>query len=158
MYSFIGKITEIHEVEAVTGKYKKKRTFVVEGEKDVSVLFMTFDANTDNLNEYEVGNKVEVQFTIKSYKRTKGWENVCFAVSIHRIMEWKYEKRENYKSKHAWEDTRSRQKTTNHFEGCRTKEDYKKRYRELCKKYHPDTGTGDAKIMSEVNVQYERYK
>lgn len=36
-----------------------------------------------------------------------------------------------------------------------SKEDAKKRYRELAKKYHPDSATGDAVKFNEVKKAYE---
>lgn len=44
------------------------------------------------------------------------------------------------------------------FAGCRTAEDAKKRYRELCREYHPDISTNpDATcIMAEINAEWEK--
>lgn len=43
----------------------------------------------------------------------------------------------------------------NYFDGCKTLDDLKKRYRQLAKQYHPDLG-GDGEIMKVINSQYER--
>ncbi len=39
------------------------------------------------------------------------------------------------------------------FEGISIKE-IKKRHRELAKKYHPDSGNGNAELMKEINLAY----
>ena len=41
------------------------------------------------------------------------------------------------------------------FSGCRTKSDYKCRYRKLVKTHHPDNG-GDADVFTKITVAYER--
>jgi curved DNA-binding protein CbpA len=46
---------------------------------------------------------------------------------------------------------------TNHFKECKTKEDVKRLYRELAKKFHPDAG-GRAEDMVELQRQYETWK
>ena len=48
--------------------------------------------------------------------------------------------------------------TIKHFNNCEglTKENVRKRYRELCKKYHPDLNGGKTNdIMAEINSEYE---
>ncbi|MHB8174512.1 MAG: J domain-containing protein [Nitrospirota bacterium] len=40
------------------------------------------------------------------------------------------------------------------FDGISLKE-IKKRHRELAKKYHPDSGNGDAELMKEINIAYK---
>lgn len=40
------------------------------------------------------------------------------------------------------------------FEGCNSLDELKARFRDLCKKHHPDLG-GDLEVMKEINVQYE---
>ena len=50
------------------------------------------------------------------------------------------------------------QKTTNgFFTGCTTKEQLKKRHRELCKKYHPDKG-GNPETFKKMQAEYEMLK
>jgi len=44
------------------------------------------------------------------------------------------------------------------FEGVKTQEELKKRYRELAKKYHPDLPTGDTEKMKEINNEYDYLK
>lgn len=46
----------------------------------------------------------------------------------------------------------------NWFEGCTTLEDAKRRYYELCKKYHPDVNPGQdtTATMQEINNEYDR--
>jgi hypothetical protein len=42
----------------------------------------------------------------------------------------------------------------NHFSGCYSKDEIKRRFRDLCKLHHPDLG-GDEETMKSVNLQYE---
>lgn len=44
------------------------------------------------------------------------------------------------------------------FEGCRNIRDVEKRYRALCKAYHPDQGYGEAKIFRQLNEEYVEAK
>ena len=42
------------------------------------------------------------------------------------------------------------------FTGCNTPEEIKSRYRNLCRVYHPDTGSGDKEIFRKITEQYEK--
>ena len=42
-----------------------------------------------------------------------------------------------------------------YFTGCATLEELKKRYRDLCRKHHPDLG-GDEEVMKLINIAYEQ--
>ena len=44
------------------------------------------------------------------------------------------------------------------FSGCDTKESLSKRYRDLCKVYHPDMGNGSAEIFNKIQSEYDRLK
>ena len=44
-----------------------------------------------------------------------------------------------------------------YFAGCTTKEQLKKRHRELCMKYHPDRG-GNAEVFKKMQAEYESIK
>ena len=48
--------------------------------------------------------------------------------------------------------------TSSYFFGCTTKEQIQKRYRDLCKVYHPDMGNGSAEIFDQINKEYEQLK
>ncbi len=45
---------------------------------------------------------------------------------------------------------------TGFFEGCKSPEAIKRRYRELCKVYHPDSGNGSEAIFSAICDEYNR--
>lgn len=47
--------------------------------------------------------------------------------------------------------------TFSYFKGCTTKEQLKKRHRELCKKYHPDKG-GNPETFKKMQAEYESIK
>lgn len=78
-----------------------------------------------------------------------------------------YRKQEEYKrqqeeqKKRRQQQEQQRQKTYQQprgfFTGCTTKEQLKKRHRELCKKYHPDKG-GDPEIFKKMQAEYEMLK
>ena len=42
------------------------------------------------------------------------------------------------------------------FEGCKTPEAIKKRYRDLCKVYHPDSGNGSEAVFEAICEEYNR--
>ena len=42
------------------------------------------------------------------------------------------------------------------FDGCKSPESIKRRYRELCKVYHPDSGNGSEMLFEAVNEEYRR--
>lgn len=48
--------------------------------------------------------------------------------------------------------------TTTYFTGCDSKDSLQKRYKDLCKIYHPDMGNGSAEIFAEIQVTYENLK
>jgi hypothetical protein len=47
------------------------------------------------------------------------------------------------------------QDSSHFFSGCKSLEELKKRYRELCKVHHPDLG-GSEETMKRLNAEYER--
>ena len=42
------------------------------------------------------------------------------------------------------------------FQGIKTVEELRKKYRELLKKYHPDNGEGSLEITQQINIEYDR--
>lgn len=44
------------------------------------------------------------------------------------------------------------------FAGCNTQEKLEKRYRALCKTYHPDSEAGDEDTFKIMTEEYERLK
>jgi hypothetical protein len=47
---------------------------------------------------------------------------------------------------------------TEFFAGCDTKESLSKRYRDLCKVYHPDMGNGSPEIFNKIQNEYDALK
>lgn len=47
---------------------------------------------------------------------------------------------------------------TNYFNGCNSLESLQKRYKDLCKVYHPDMGNGSAEIFAEIQATYEELR
>jgi len=48
------------------------------------------------------------------------------------------------------------QQAPSYFKGCKDAESVKARYRNLCRTFHPDTGSGDADSFREMNEEYHR--
>lgn len=44
------------------------------------------------------------------------------------------------------------------FAGCKTPEEFKKRYRELMKSFHPDSEAGDAESVKIINAAYDKVR
>ena len=44
------------------------------------------------------------------------------------------------------------------FNGCNSRTQLDKRYRELCKIYHPDAATGDQELFIEMQQEYKELK
>lgn len=42
------------------------------------------------------------------------------------------------------------------FTGCNTTDEIKSRYRNLCRTYHPDTGSGDKEVFERITEEYEK--
>ena len=42
-----------------------------------------------------------------------------------------------------------------YFAGVKTVEEFRKKYRELLKKYHPDNENGSVEVTLEINVEYD---
>ena len=42
------------------------------------------------------------------------------------------------------------------FNGCKDTASIKRRYKDLCKAYHPDSGNGSAEIFNKVTQEYDR--
>jgi hypothetical protein len=45
-----------------------------------------------------------------------------------------------------------------YFAGCDTRESLSKRYRDLCKVYHPDMGNGSSEIFNKIQIEYDALK
>lgn len=58
----------------------------------------------------------------------------------------------------AKEDAQNPAKSSVFFSGCNTAEKLDKRYKSLCKAYHPDSPTGDEETFKELQAEYEKMK
>ena len=64
-----------------------------------------------------------------------------------------------YQQENASESTSGgKQQAFSYFDGCTTREQVQKRYRDLCKVYHPDMGNGSAEVFAQINREYEQLK
>ena len=55
-------------------------------------------------------------------------------------------------------DTTARQTRNSFFSGCTNASDLKRRYREMCKLYHPDNSPGHEEEFKAMNAEYARLK
>ena len=53
------------------------------------------------------------------------------------------------------EQKREELKNSGYFKGCKTEEEIKKRYRDLCKVFHPDSESGDQETFLKIKADYE---
>lgn len=73
-----------------------------------------------------------------------------------RIEDRYYEDEEEYDDDGYDEDYRGSGRDYGFFEGCKTPEAIKKRYRDLCKVYHPDSGNGSEAVFEAICEEYNR--
>lgn len=160
MYEFTGKIIKVTSIVKVTGKFKEKCIFIVE-EAGKKIAFVLFDESIYTiLKPLEIGDKVRVKFSVKSLEFSGSWVTNCYAISVEKVQE--NTNKNNYKQYNKtgssrWDDIRSKTNSIYFPLGC-TKEQAKKIYRDLCKKYHPDLPGGSIEKMQEINKAYERFK
>ena len=150
MYDFTGKITHVSSIQTITGKFKEKCTFVVEdGDKKIS--FLLFDDEIYKvLKPLEIGDKVKVRFSVKSREFSGSWVTNCFALDVEKVTTRSKSKTYSY--------TKPPPRTTSYFPINCKKEEAKKIYRELCKKYRPDEPGGSHQKMQEINAAYQKFK
>lgn len=185
-YTFQGKIVKVGNVIPSTGKIKEKCTFIVRDDDDDGreIAFMLFDEKINLfLEPLEIGDKVEVSFTIKSREyihnglATGDYSTNCYATYVRKLESKRRTGKDRYRQREEQEqrdntwnswgrnqnkktsEPHSRQSTgTDWFAGCRTEEEAKKRYRKLSLEHHPDRPGGSNEKMQEINKQYERWK
>lgn len=73
-------------------------------------------------------------------------------IEVHRVSFADSFKRTSYT------ETQNKQKELSFFAGCETKTEADKRYRNLSKAFHPDTGCGDAELFQKMTEEYESLK
>jgi len=154
-YDYIGRITWVGESEECTGKIKRKVNIVIHTDDKRDLYMVIFDDNIEKLlGPVELNDKVSGSFSVKSVQFGQKWVTNLFCLTMLKV-EPRQRKSRSYNSRDYSDWVRSK---TDYFSSCRTAEEVKKRYRQLCKMYHPDTGTGNEKIMQEVNSQYNNMK
>ena len=153
-YEYSGKITWVGESQECTGKIKRKVNIVIHTDDNRDLYMVIFDDNIEKLlGPVELNDKVTGSFSVKSVQYGQKWITNLFCLSMQKV-----EHRQRRSRTHNYSYTEPPPWTKGHFSGCRTKDEIKKRYRDLCKRYHPDTGSGDEKLMKEVNQQYSKLK
>ncbi|MCR5204047.1 MAG: J domain-containing protein [Lachnospiraceae bacterium] len=61
----------------------------------------------------------------------------------------------NEEPKKNTEEKKENLKSTGYFNGCKSEEEIKKRYRDLCKVFHPDSENGDQETFLRIKEDYE---
>ncbi len=153
-YTLTGKIVWVGKVEeSLQGNIKRKIQIVIQ-DKDKQVALWIFNDNIEKfLTPVELGDKVTVEFSVKSNQYKDKWYTNCYCLTMEKIEP----KRRSRTSGNTYRNPFTDHACFSHFTNCYTPEDIKKRYRDLCKKYHPDKG-GDEKIMQDINSQYDKLK
>lgn len=172
-----GKIVEVSDIEGCKGKFSRKVTMIIEDSKGVKIAFLLFDGQIEALlKPVEIGDDVTVTFSVKSHEYKGSYITSCFCINLEKIVKkqqhsyyqttgsWQSTERDDWKTmedekEQFWENIkrRAQQQSTDYFAGCNTKEEAKKRYRELSKVHHPDRG-GLSSTMSAINNEYDKWK
>lgn len=86
MAELIGKITEINQEEVISDSLTK-RTFVIEDETKYKnqVCFELINNKTDIIEYYNIDQRVEVLFSVRSRKSNDRWFNSIVAYSIKPV-------------------------------------------------------------------------
>ena len=91
----------------------------------------------------------------KDYNKNRKRTNSYFDDRPKNEQKKEENKRQQKKTQQERPRPNQQQKTSGFFTGCTTREQLKKRHRELCKKYHPDKG-GDIEVFKKMQAEYER--
>lgn len=74
------------------------------------------------------------------------------------VQQLKCECKQEYSPEMSQPDAISTDNNSGYFAGCITKEDATKRWRALCKIYHPDSGSGDAETFKIIRKEYDHFE
>ncbi|MEY4334205.1 MAG: hypothetical protein RLZZ196_2948 [Bacteroidota bacterium] len=161
MYEFTGKIIKVTPIVNVTGKFKEKCTFIVE-EGTKKIAFVLFDESIYTiLKPLQIGDIIKVKFSVKSLEFSGSWVTNCYVINVEKVTNsskgnsGSKSKSYNYRS---YSPPPPPPKKDAFFPAGCTKEEAKKIYRELCKKYHPDMPGGSHEKMQELNKAYDKFK
>lgn len=181
-YTFTGRITEILPVEDISRQsktFKKKQTIICK-DKTSEVAFLLFDDKIAKIDELGIAidDKVTIEFSLKARRYKGEWYSNAYILTIEKVAKYHRKQEKTYDNTRSWSWNQSKanpfdglfeefanafngnrnQNKTGYFSECTTKQEAKKKYRELSKKYHPDMPTGDAEKMKQVNIEYERWQ
>lgn len=66
-----------------------------------------------------------------------------------------YEEYQRQQTRRGWQESkRSEAASPGFFSGCKDAASIKRRYRDLCKVYHPDTGNGSSEVFNKITEEY----
>lgn len=63
---------------------------------------------------------------------------------------------QNGNGQQAQTGSRQQEASSGFFNGCKDTASIKRRYKDLCKVYHPDSGNGSAEIFNKITQEYDR--
>lgn len=171
-YNYTGKVINILPVEDIRSQsqtFTRKQTIICE-EKKNKCAFLLFDDKIETLQllGIQVGDEINICFSIKARIYKGEWYSNAYCLTIEKKIKYQKKERPKWtyndpKMKNFWENfgtftDSTQQRKSKWFDGCISDDDYKKRYRQLSKKYHPDMPDGDIVKMQEINIEYEKYK
>ena len=64
--------------------------------------------------------------------------------------------RENWEQRQGGSRRKEQESSSGFFTGCKDAASIKRRYKDLCKVYHPDSGNGSAEIFNKITQEYDR--
>ena len=118
-----------------------------------------YNKNMDKFadSNYEIINKSKIH---KSVKEKDLELLICNLISMNQsltVLENAVERYLKNVDKENYSDSDNTEKNSfNPFAGCNNVESLKKRYKALCKSFHPDMSGGDTESMQFINTEYEK--
>jgi len=158
MYEFTGKIIKVTPIVKVTGKFKEKCIFIVE-EAGKKIAFVLFDESIYAiLKPLEIGDRIKVKFSVKSLEFSGLWVTNCYVISVEKVTNSSKGSTGSKSRSYTYNPPPPPPRKDAFFPAGCTKEQAKKIYRELSKKYHPDMLGGSHEKMQELNKAYNKFK
>ena len=70
--------------------------------------------------------------------------------------DWAQNQDENWQQSQEESRRQTQEASSGFFNGCKDTASIKRRYKDLCKVYHPDSGNGSAEIFNKITQEYDR--
>lgn len=133
---------------------------------DVSVLMKLANINRSfEETAANVKGRLETLLTTTSASAKMQQENLLvdgllndMETFIELVQQLRYECKQEYSTNSHEAPKISTNNSSGYFAGCTTKDDAAKRWRALCKIYHPDSGSGDEETFKIIRKEYDRFE